>query len=549
MSRPVAVSCLAAMLVVGVSSRWLSAAEGPATRWPLASDARDASSDGPHGENHGASFGTVAGRAAATFDGRASHVTIPNAPSLSLGTGDFTIAAWVHTAADIDDDLGDIVSHFDASSRRGIQIGLRTNAGVTSSQPNYRQLQFGIDSGSDPVFVDEGRPGDAIFGQSIAVHDGRLYVGTCVAAADQAGHVHRYEGPGRWVDLGAPDKANSITAMAAWNGALYVASGRYRLKGTQLAESENPHHGGRVFRLRADSTWEQVGELPGVEAVGGMASFQGKLYAASLYKPAALFRHDGGDRWTSVPVPDGKRVVHLTVHDGSMYAASYDTGNVYRFDGRSWVDLGRVGDNTQTYGFLVHRGRLQVATWPSGKVFQWDGSGWQDNGRLGEELEVMGMLVHNGCFYGGTLPLAQVYRHDGDRGWTLLEQLDRTPDVKYRRVWCMAQHDGRLFATTIPSGHVWSMRTGACVTWDEEFPPGWHHVAAQRHGDELRLFVDGKHVAHSTLGRAAGLDVDCQGDWKIGAGSGSFFHGSLADLQVHRRALAAEEIAALAAAR
>lgn len=492
-------------------------------------------------------FATVDGHAAATFLGRGESVSIPDTPALRLGKGDFTISVRVHTRLTSDGDPGDILSHFDLRSRTGFHLGLRTNAGVATSQTNHRQLQFGIDQATEPVFIDEGRPGNAIFGMSMSAHDGRLYVGTCVAESHAAGRVCRYEGRNRWTDLGSPDQANSISAMAAWNGSLYVGSGKYRLKGTHLAESENPHDGGRIFRLRADSSWEEVGRLPGVEAVGGMVSFAGKLYASSLYKPASLFSHEGGNHWAAVALPGSQRMVHLGIFDGAMHAASYDNGNVYRFDGREWTDLGPVGDNTQTYGFAVHHGKLQVATWPSGRVFERDQGVWRDKGRLGQELEVMGMMVHNGCLYGGTLPLAQIYRHDGGDHWRLLRQIDTTQGVEYRRVWTMAQYEGRLFATTVPSGRVWSMQTGACVTWDREFPEGWRHVAARRQGDELRLFLDGASVAHTVSARAAGMDIDCPGDWLIGVGSGSFFRGALADLQVHRRALSAGEIARLAA--
>lgn len=525
------------------------AAEVPAAHWPLAGDARNAVAAGPHGAGQGLVYRDEGFRARhAVFDGRGAHVTIPPAEALRLGTADFTLAMWVNTAADTDDDLGDLVSQFDPSTRIGFNLSLRNHTGVTHSQANYRQLHFALDAGTEPVFVDEGRPGTAIFGQSMAVHDGVLYVGTCEPGRDQAGHVYRYDGTGRWVDCGTPDKANSITGMAAWNGSLYVGSGKYRLGGSSLKESENPHHGGRIFRHLGGTKWEEVGHLPGVEAVGGMVVYRGKLYVSSLYRPATFHRYEGDKRWTQLTVPNDKRVEALGVFDGYLWATGYDEGHVYRFDGSTWVDFGQVGEkeNTQTYAFTTYQGRLQVATWRTGKVFAWDQGAWQDRGRLGGELEVMGMQVYNGMLYGGTLPLGQLYRYDGGRTWTLLEQLDTTPDVTYRRVWTMAAYQGKLYATTLPSGKVWSLQTGAAVTWDREFPAGWHHVAAQRQSDTVRLFVDGRMVAESRSARAAALNLTNTQPWKIGAGSGDYFHGALADVRVYRRALTAKEIAGLA---
>lgn len=519
--------------------------DGPVAFWSLAGDTRNAIAVGPHGENHGVTFehGDFPSQGA-KFDGRESFVSVPAAKSLQLGADDFTICARVHTDEALADDLGDIISQFDAKTRTGFHLGLRNNAGVTHSQANYRQLQFGIDAGTEPVFVDEGRPGNAVFGQSMAVHDGALFVGTCESGSDQAGHVYRYRGTDHWTDLGSPDRANSITGMAAWNNSLYVGSGKYRLGGSALAESANPNRGGRIYRYLGEAKWEEVGHFPEMEAVGGMVVFRGKLYVSSLYKPAAFFRYEGGRQWTILPVPEGKRVEALGVFNGFLWATGYDEGHIYRFDGKAWTDLGRVGEeeNTQTYAFASYLGRLHVATWRTGKVFAWHNNAWCDRGRLGDELEVMGMLTHNGSLYGGTLPLGQVYRYDGDERWKLLKQLDTTPDVKYRRVWTMAQHQGKLFMTTLPSGHVWSLRTGACVAWDQEFPPGWHHVAAQRQGDSLRLFVDGRLAVESDAAPAGELNIASDQPWRIGAGSGDFFNGSLADIRVYRRALAVDEV-------
>lgn len=542
----------------------LAADDGLVARWRLAGDVRNSFAESPHGKAQGIVFQQDSfSQKTARFDGRGSHVTIPVADTLRLGTEDFTICLWAHTAAELDDDLGDLVSQFDSRTRTGFHLSLRNNTGVTHSQANYRQLQFGIDSGSEPTFTDEGRPGNAIYGQSMAVHDGRLYVGTCEPGADEAGHVYRYEGPGRWTDCGAPDKSNSITSMATWNGSLYVGSGKYRLGGSALGESANPNLGGRIFCYLGEGRWEEVGHFPEMEAIGGMVVYRGKLHVGSLYHPAIFARYEGERRWTRLPVPNGKRVEALGVFNGYLWATGYDEGHVYRYDGKEWTDLGRVGEeeNTQTYALATYRGRLHVATWRTGKVFAWNGdsglatanspleSNWQDCGRLGEELEVMGMLVHNGCLYGGTLPLGQIYRYDGGQRWTLLKQLDTTPDVQYRRVWTMAEYGGKLFATTLPSGHVWSMHSGVCVSWDKEFPAGWHHVAAQRQGNALRLFVDGELVAESCYGNAQALNLTNDRPWRLGAGSGDYFHGSLADVQVFRRALTEEEIRTMAGKR
>ncbi len=94
----------------------------------------------------------------------------------------------------------------------------------------------------------------------------------------------------------------------------------------------------------------------------------------------------------------------------------------------------------------------------------------------------MAMMVYNGKLYAGTLPLGQVYRYDKDGVWTLAGQLDKTPDVTYRRVWSMAIFQGRLFGGTLPSGHVYALEVGKNVTFDRELASGWQHIAAVRSG-------------------------------------------------------------------
>ena len=42
-----------------------------------------------------------------------------------------------------------------------------------------------------------------------------VYAGTSGNGKDDVGRVFRYEGPDKWTDVGAPDKANTVSALAA----------------------------------------------------------------------------------------------------------------------------------------------------------------------------------------------------------------------------------------------------------------------------------------------------------------------------------------------
>lgn len=548
--------CLAAAPGMGARPGACAAAERDLVgHWPLAGDTRDVSGLGHHGLNRGADLaapgpGGMPG-GAARFDGQAAWIEVPAGPALQLGRGDFTLTAWVHTDAVLDDVLGDLVSQYDPAARRGFTWCLKNGPGMTTSQANDRNLCFGIDSGTEPTWRDGGRPGNAVYVMALAVHDGQLFAGTCEPGKDEAGHVHRSTGDGQWTDCGSPDRCNAVTALAVYQGHLYAGVGRYRLAGSALPESPNPHLGGGVYRYAGDGQWTDCGKLPGIEAVGGLVVYRGSLYASSLYRPAGLFRYTGGRTWVPCPTPaDGRRVGPLGVYNGHLYAGTYDGCAVFRFDGDRWEDLGALEPTGQTYAFEVHAGKLHVATWPNGKVYRHEeGMRWTDLGRLGEEKEVMGMAVYNGKLYAGTLPLAEVYRHDGGTTWTRTGRLDQTPDVRYRRAWSVAVYGGRLFCGTLPSGRVHALTAGVCVTHDRGLAPSWQHLAAVRQGNRLQLVVAGRLAATSPAAAGAILDVSTQEPLRIGLGSHDYFRGSLSDLRLYRRALPVAEIAALATPR
>jgi len=536
--------------------------QGLIAHWPLAGDAVDAISGHaatPRGE------GVELNAIAAAFYGSGSWLEVAADQAPKLGTGDFTLAMRVRCDDATDRATGDLISWYDPDRRRGFHLTLKSASGVTTNQPHHGHLQFGIDDDRASSWRPCGRPGDALLAFALAVHDGALYAGTCEPGGDQSGRVYRYDGDDRWVDCGAPDGSNSVTALAVHRGQLYAGTGKYRLAGSSLPESENETLGGGVFRYDGEQRWVDCGRLPETEAVGGLVVFRDRLHASSLYRPAGFFRYepdaadDASDdtaTWVSLAVPQGTdpetgeprdlRVEALSVFEGHLYGSSYDGGHVHRYDGESWTDCGRLGDNTQTYSFAQYEGRLLVGTWPSGRVYRFEAiDDWTDVGRLGEELEVMGMLVHNGRLFAGTLPLAEVHVYDGKASWTRLTQLDATPDVRYRRAWTMAEHAGELFCSTLPSGQIFAYSQGHQIALGKPLSAGWHDIAATRAAGRLTLYVDGQPVAESD-GNSADYDLDVTTSLRIGAGIHGTLNGELADLRIYDRALSANQIRRLA---
>lgn len=517
--------------------------ESLVAHWPLAVDAGDVSGHGRDATVHGVQFDDSEG---ALFDGRSAYLEVPHADGLNLGQGDFTASLWVHTEAVLDDTLGDLVTKFDPASRKGLNLGIMNYHGVVCGQSNYRNLFFGLDDGAaSEGWIDRGRPGNTVYPMSLCVFEGGLYAGTFEHGETETGHVYKYAGGDQWEDCGVPYPSNAVSALAVHNGELYAAASHYRSGGSAMSDAENELHGGRVYRYKGGTEWEDCGKLGEIEAIYGLASFKGKLYASSLYAPAGLFRYEGGTEWTDVGNPGG-RVEALGVHNGHLYGTGFDLGfsGVYRYDDPGWTDCGTPRETTQTYSFMQHGGELFVGTWPLGNVFVLGEPGdWQDRGPLGEERESMGMAVYNGKLYAGTLPLAQVYRYDGDTTWTNTGQLDTTPDVKYRRAWSMAVYQGKLFCGVLPSGRIHSYEVGRSISRDYELPAGWVHVAAQRAVGTMKLYVNGELVNEQS---DAGIDIDNTAPLKIGLGQHDYFNGRMKDVRLYTRALADAEIAALA---
>lgn len=529
--------------------------------WKLAGNTQDTSSNGHHGHSEDVDLSAPGpdglAHGAARFNGKKSRIIVPDSPSLHLGTDDFTVCAKIFTEPQIDDSIGDIITKFDPTQRRGFNLGFKRHSAACNSLANYQNLHFGIDNGQlDATWTDCGRPGNAVFVMSLAVHNGDLYAGTFTHGAQEAGHVWRYAGNMEWEDLGSPDAANAVMCLATFNGDLYAGTGRLKAEGSALPASPNQHAGGHVYRLAKDR-WVDCGKLGGPpssyaeydhDTVHALEVFEQRLYAIPLYTQG-LFRYEGGEEWTDCG-SHGIRSMTLGTFRNNLYVL--DNGNgIIRFDhGKDWTQWtrqARLPGVTQIYSMAVYKGKMVVGTWPEARVFCWEEDGsWTNMGRLGEELEVMGMAVYNGKLYAGTLPLAQVYRYDGDQQWTCTGQLDTTPEVQYRRAWSTAVFQGKLYYGTLPSGRVYSLAAGHNTTYDQTLAPGWQHLAAIRNGNMLTLYIDGKMVSASTPFDPTTYDLTNAEPLQIGFGQHDYFHGCIADLRLYGGALNNDAITAIA---
>ena len=513
--------------------------------WPLSGDIKDSSGNDLNTVMHGTVNLNTEG---ARFDGSSAWLEVPANPKTQLGTEDFSVAGWLYTEDTLNDVFGDIISQYDPSAKKGFHLSLKYNLGPTNTG-NFRQLDFGIDDNHSSKWIDYGRPGNTIFPFALINYKGDLYASTCDSSIYGRGHVYRYSGDSKWIDCGFLDSSNSVTSLTEFNGELYASTGHYRIGGSSLAESENTTFGGRIFRYEAPNKWIDCGRVP-VETIAGMMVFNGSLYVTSMYNSPAFYRYQGGKEWVKCDVPD-KRLNAMGIYNGHIYATSYDWGHVYRYDGNTWTDCGQVGDaevTTQCYGFTVYEGKLYVSTWASGRVYRFDGiNQWTDVGRLGEELEVMGLIVHNGRLLGGTLPLGEVYSYQGDTTWQRIDQLDKTPDVKYRRAWTMTEHDGKVFCGTLPSGKIYGFEAGKSVMSPNGVPSGWQHVAATKTSDHLKLFINGNLISETQIPDSMKFNLNGELPIKIGFGSNDYFNGRMRDLRLYNRALNNDEIKELSA--
>ncbi len=547
--------------------------------WKLQGDCRDYSGNGNHGINHGVQLEN------GNFNGNSAYIEIPNSNSLKLGTGDFSLSAWVYTEKEINDIVGDVLDMYDPSLRRGFTLSVNSSAGGYQSQGTDRHVYFGIDNARKEQWQDCGRPSATsnYISNSLTVYKGKLYA-AIMGAKEQKDwcHVFRYDGNQNWTDCGKVGNGRTagVGGLIVHNGDLYATTSTYDW--TRIWEPD--YDAGRVYRYLGDTQWEDCGHPGGDNrTLNTLASFKGKLYSGGGPQTWAVYVREENGQWKTSQVFPKEGPKKCFPHTMRTYRGKLFVGfpSVYSFDGDQWIYAGLPSppeSTLQTHSLTVYQGNLCAGTWPEAKVSKWiGGEEWEVFGRVGEDgTEVNSLVVYNGKLYGGSIPRAEVCRFDGNFKWTSLKRF-YSPDGwipvppsenggnptrdqlnEWTRVTSMTIYEGKIFAgiascTSSPldapadvRGRVYSMEAGKCVSFDDDLGSGWKHLTAIREGGRLKLYIDGKLVAGSSSFTASDYDITTDRPLRIGFGQNDYFSGRINHVRIYKNALTDTEIKKLA---
>ena len=292
---------------------------------------RDSSGHENHGVNHGVNPED------GTFDGVGAYLEVPDHPSLNLGTGDFSISARIHTEAEVNDILGDVLEKYDPDLRRGITLSIKSSAGGYQSQGTDRHVCFGIDNARISDWKDCGRPSRTsnYVSNSLTVFQGKLHGGSIPRAevcrcdgAEQWTSLKRFYSPPDWQPVSPADNGGQPTReeVSEWS------------RVTSLTI-----HDGRLFASIGSCT-SSVLDAP--------ADVRGRFYSLEAGK-CVSYENDPGPGWKHLVAirhagllkiyVDGNLVAKSTAFDPAEYDLSNDRSLRIGF-GQTDYFCGKIAD-------------------------------------------------------------------------------------------------------------------------------------------------------------------------------------------------------------
>ena len=177
-----------------------------------------------------------------------------------------------------------------------------------------------------------------------------------------------------------------------------------------------------------------------------------------------FFGIDAGSEvhWTDHGRPSASTIMvcALAVHDGELYAATWeagssDVGHVYRLDDGAWIDCGAPWDANAVTRLAVHDGHLYAGIsrlrgggsgmpdsanqLPGGRVLRFQGgTKWADCGQLDDADSIAGLVPFDGELYAIPMYSEGLFRLSGTDRWISCG----TPG---RRLLALGVHAGALY--------------------------------------------------------------------------------------------------------
>jgi Concanavalin A-like lectin/glucanases superfamily len=492
---------------------------------------------------------------------------------------EFTISLWLEVALDRSGAAGGLASQFDPVTRTGFNLSAISSAGGYCGPSDELRVSFGIDAGSEPRWLDFGRPSATsnYVSNSLTVFEGRIHAATSDSPEpSERGHVFRHQGETAWEDLGqvGTEGASGVGPLVVHRNHLYAATWNYdwtRVHDQRLAACH-------VYRFDGVGRWEDCGQPGNARRLFSLGSWRGELLVTG--DDSTIHRYRGDRSWERIGTFE--TFAHpMGIHDAELILGMLQPASVRTFDGSEWLDLGNpLGDPArcdEIHSIATYRRQLLVGTWPLGRVARWDVDfgGWRQMGRLGDSTEVMALNVYNGKLYAAGIPRAEVFRYERDGDWTSLRRffdppgwqpvrvanMRRSPDGDRRmrewsRVTSLTQHGGLLYASIASCtsaavdapadirGSVQAMGVGTVATTPQSLEPGWHHLAARATSTRVSIHIDGREVA-GAAGQLPRTSATAE-PFRIGEDETGPYRGRIAGFRMDRRPLDDREIEALA---
>lgn len=186
-------------------------------------------------------------------------------------------------------------------------------------------------------------------------------------------------------------------------------------------------------------------------------------------------------------------VCALAVHDGALYAGTFETGaeeagHVYRYEGgTTWIDCGSPDRANAVICLAQFRDRLYAGTacyrargsllpdspntHPGGVVYRYEGGRtWTPCGRLGEANDVYALTVFRGTLFAIPMYTPGVFRLEGESTWVL----------------CGIPGGQRGMALAVQNGHLYSTGNGSAGVWRTRDGSEWEDCGRQ--GEETQTY-------------------------------------------------------------